>query len=231
MIKGIDKHKIIGIVSDIRLVNGKQKVGKTLKQKRLHMKNKNTKSVKSVKSVKTNSAVKTVKAVKNGPGRPKYQPKFPRSAKWTFGDFCEINGINLETGKGENCTILTLRKFLKRDMLTAAKRSRPNSLVIDTGELGKVDNESGLGRKPTLYSLRSKPVVVATKPAAKSKKTEASVNIGTDSAPEVTTDATAAYEANKAALLAPVTPEPVAVVDTAPTAPVLELVLTDGVKE
>jgi hypothetical protein len=191
------------------------------------MKNKNTKSVKSVKTVAT------VKTVKVGPGRPKYEPSFPRGNKWTFDQFCQVNGIDLETGKGEFCTILTLRKFLKRDMLTASKRNRSNSLVVDTGELGKVDSDSGLGRKPKLYMLRSKIAALTTTkpvPTPKEDKKDISVNIGTDQTP-IDTSATDAYEANKAALLAPVTPEPVAVVDIAPTAPVLELVLTDGVKE
>ena len=123
-------------------------------------------------------------------GRPAYQPKFPRKSKWTFNDFCETNGINLETGKGEKCTILTLRKFIKRDL-----SKNDASLVINTGELAKPNSESGLGRKSALYCLREK--------AIDTTDTEnVTVNVGTDPA-----STTADYEATKAALLAPtVTP-------------------------
>jgi hypothetical protein len=175
---------------------------------------KNTKSVKSVKSEKT------VKTVKVGPGRPKYEPLFPRTNKWTFNQFCEVNGINLETGKGPDCSVLTLRKFLKRDMFSNSGRVRSNSLVIDTGELAPPSSDTGLGRKSKLLQLRSK---LASKsdstPVIKKSDTakEITVNVGTDNTPDVTPDIeptpietsnTAEYEAQKAALLGTPLPTP-----------------------
>ena len=176
-------------------------------------KNKNKKSVKSEKSV---VAAKQVKTGKVGPGRPKYEPTFPRTNKWTFNQFCEVNGISLETGKGEFCSVLTLRKYLKRDMFTASGRIRSNSLVIDTGELAPPSSDTGLGRKSKLLQLRSK---IAGKgdntPIVKKSDTakEITVNVGTDSTPDIDptpieTSNTAAYEAKKAALLGDTLPAP-----------------------
>jgi hypothetical protein len=189
------------------------------------------------KNAENNStATATAKVKSAGPGRPKYTPTFPRSAKFSFADFCESNGIDLETGKGDRCTILTLRKFLTRDMFTVdkngGKRRRPNSLVtIVEGEYAAPRGDSGLGRKGLLFQLRDKAtaavaktptVKAASAPKAKSKKVK---TVKTD-APVADTglsQETQAYEAAKEALLAPTpavtiapTPDPIA--ETAPVA-------------
>jgi hypothetical protein len=105
----------------------------------------------------------------DGPGRPKYTPKFPRSNEWTFTQFMEVNGIETNSdsakfGKGPNCTMLTLRKFMKRDMNILDKkgkivRANPRSLVVNVrGVTAEPNSESGLGRRANLYALRSKGV-------------------------------------------------------------------------
>lgn len=157
----------------------------------------------------------------NGPGRPKYQPVYPRTNKWSFNDFQEANGIDLETGKGANCSKLTLRKHLDRDMYNKAGHLRPNSLVmLVKGEFAP-KSASGKGKRGFLFTLRSKaeavkPEVKITAPkavktskpkAAKIKPTaEVTVDVGTP-APVVENDAVSAetksYEALKAELLAP----------------------------
>ena len=159
---------------------------------------------------KTNKSKKNTAATR-GPGRPQYTPVIPRS-KFTFSDFEEANGVNPNTGKGEKCTTLTLRKWLKRNLL-----GRQSLVVHLKGITAEPTSENGLGRKQYVYQRRSlagnKPTVKAA--PDKSSTVEAST-------PEVTVDvsqATKDYEATKAALgIAPaaviVTPE-----DIAPTAP------------
>jgi len=121
------------------------------------------------------------------PGRPKYSPKFPRSNEWTFTQFMEANGIetnpaSVKFGKGPNCTMLTLRKFMTRDMWNVkgkgrnkVSRIRPNSTIVNVrGVTAEPNSESGLGRRANLYALRAKGVtsqVPAAKPVAKPVKT------------------------------------------------------------
>ena len=108
-------------------------------------KNKNSKS----KSNKVASVSKTVKAKKAGVGRPEYQPSFPRKTKWTFKDFCAANSD--ETGKMK-CAPLTLRNFITNDNA----RKGHSVIILVKDEKSKILAENGLGRKPLLYSLRSK---------------------------------------------------------------------------
>jgi hypothetical protein len=114
------------------------------------------------------------------PGRPKYMPKFPRSNEWTFTQFMEANDIETnpaskEFGKGPHCTMLTLRKFMKRDMWNVKGKGRnkvvracPNSVIVNVrGVTAEPNSESGLGRRANLYALRAKGVtshVPAVKP-------------------------------------------------------------------
>lgn len=117
------------------------------------------------------------------PGRPKYTPKFPRNREFTFTQFMEANDIetnpdSAKFGKGPNCTMLTLRKFMKRDMFILdgkgkIKRARPNSLLINVrGVTAEPNSESGLGRRANLFALRvnkdsiSKPAPKASAPKA-----------------------------------------------------------------
>lgn len=106
----------------------------------------------------------------DNPGRPKYTPKFPRSAEWTFTDFMARNGIETNPkskrfGKGPNCTMLTLRKFMERDMyfhkpgkaLVAKNRTgkNPKSLMVHiTGVTAEPNSKSGMGRRADLFCTR-----------------------------------------------------------------------------
>lgn len=103
-----------------------------------------------------NSKNKSESSVKQGPGRPRYAPKIP-SGKFTFDRLCELNGVDTETGKGENCSALTLRKFLKRDMYTEKGNPRNTSeIVLLKDEKREPDSEKGLGRKALVYIRRDK---------------------------------------------------------------------------
>ena len=155
----------------------------------------------NTKNTIKSAATKTAKSIKSkGPGRPKYTPSFPRKSKWTFNEFCVANGVDLETGKGKT-TILTLRKFLDRDMFTRAGKTRGTSTIIQVKGEFAPQPKGKLGRRGFLYQLRN----VASKPAhvKAAKSNSVSVNVGT-AATEVASD----YEAQKAALLAPTAPTP-----------------------
>lgn len=135
------------------------------------------------------------------PGRPMYDPKWPRAKEFTFRDLCEAQGMRF-TAKGKyvqgsgECTPLTMRKFLKRD-----KASRGHSVLVLLDATADPNSRKGLGRKAHLYSLRNR---VSTRTAKAPEATPADVSQSTKD-----------YEATKAALLAdtsvpvtaPVTPE------------------------
>lgn len=152
---------------------------------------------------------KNVSAVKHeSPGRPKYQPVFPRSKEWTFTDWMEANGIETNPGsknfgKGPNCTMLTLRKHLERDMyfhkegkpLIAKFRTKANpksNIVILKDVTSEPNSDSGLGRRAYLYSLRANASVKRATKTTKTTATSGDVS-----------DATKQYEETKAILTAP----------------------------
>ena len=144
----------------------------------------------------------------NDPGRPQYEIKWPR-AKFTFTDLEIENGVNPNTGKGKNCTTLTLRKGLKRDQ---AKRG--HSVIVCLKDiLAEPNSKSGLGRKQLVYARRSMAEKYANKTSAP-RKAKADVPVNVSTAPvDATSQATVDYEAQKAALLAPtpavtITPDP-----------------------
>ncbi len=130
------------------------------------------------------------------PGRPRYEMKFPKGAEWTFVQLMRVNGVdtvkrlangkdNPNYGKGENCTMLTLRKNL--DFCIYAKTAKgkvskrkgidPNSIVVPVeGVTAEPDSDSGLGRRATLYRLRAVPAKdhsaeIAAAPVATAPKT------------------------------------------------------------
>jgi hypothetical protein len=137
------------------------------------------------------------------PGRPKYTPVYPRTKEWTFTDWMEANGIDINPnsksfGKGPNCTMLTLRKAMERDMffhkqgkrIVAANRTKANprsTMLVVRGVTAEPNSESGLGRRATLYCLRAKGAsvkhaTVAPKASAKpAVKAKASAKISTKS--------------------------------------------------
>lgn len=131
-----------------------------------------------------------------GPGRPMYQPVIPKG-KFTMADFCEANGVDVKTGKGKNCSKLTLIKFMGRKQGKAMIRKVK-------GELAAPANKNGLGRKSFLYERI--PGTVAT------KSTKAVKAAKSTKAPKAAKSTASDYEATKAALLAPtpavvITPE------------------------
>jgi len=145
------------------------------------------------KNVKAKAKARKNATAKRGPGRPKYVPIIPRG-KFTFSDLETANGVNLETGKGERCTTLTLRKWVKREV-----GSRKGAIIRVKNILAEPNSESGLGRKQYVFIRR---------PAENTPK---AVKPSTEKAPAQTT---ADYEATKKALLA----ETAVPVDVAPAA-------------
>lgn len=131
---------------------------------------------------------KNSKAQNRGPGRPKYTPVIPRG-KFTFTDLEEANGVNTKTGKGKNCTTLTLRKWLKREL----SNRRSGAIVLLKDVLADPNSKSGLGRKQYVYTRRAG--VTAPKAAAPkaTRKAKATADVS---------QSTQDYEATKAALLA-----------------------------
>jgi hypothetical protein len=148
-----------------------------------------------------------------GPGRPAYEPKVPQS-KFTFADFMELNGVNFETGKGPNCSKLTLDKWLKRD-----KESKGKSMIVKLDETREPNSKNGLGRKTYVYVRRSKLDTLKSAKVA-TGKSKVSVNVGT-AAPKArkaknVSAATSEYEAQKAALLVPAWAVTITPVEPAP---------------
>lgn len=161
-----------------------------------------------------------------GPGRPKYRPNIPKG-KFTFTDFEIANGVNPKTGKGKDCTTLTLRKWLKEDL---SKRGH-STIVHLKDTFAEPTSKAGLGRKQYVYQRRAGVSVKAvahapeTPAAGKSKATKKSRKTAKTPAdtviPVVEVNAispeTANYEAQKAELLAPVVSiAPAPMVDTPP---------------
>jgi hypothetical protein len=174
-------------------------------------------SVLLVKQLNQKQLNMSKQSTKQGPGRPKYSPDFPRKTNWTFIDFMEVNGVesNPESkkyGKGPNCTKLTLTKYLGRDMFYLfatgkrkgqpdRSRPRPNSTVkLVKDEFAEPNSENGLGRKGFIYTLRNKPAG-QPKTTRKARTTRATSDVS---------PATKQYEELKAILAAP-TPAPAAV--------------------
>jgi hypothetical protein len=191
---------------------------------------------------------KSATATYDHAGRPKYRPSWPRSQEWTFADLMTANGVETNSksktfGKGPNCSMLTLRKFMDRD----AELKDGSEIVTVMNKDGKPvtckpNSKSGLGRHALVYSLRNaknsrqltadarklsatgaKPAPVARKVTRKAKKTVAAAN--------------ADYEAQKAALLTPTpavvitTPAPAADATPAPVAPAAAAPVTAPVVE
>ena len=123
------------------------------------------------------------------PGRPKYTLRLPTRKEFTFQDILEVNGVETNPaaknyGKGENCSLLTVRKNLKRDMYILHPKSgkilrvNPRSRVcLVKGVTAEPNSTTGLGRRALVYCLRenkdnvSKPTVkTATPKAAKATR-------------------------------------------------------------
>ncbi len=182
--------------------------------------------MKNNKKNKTAPKAKTSTQTHAKPGRPRYVPKIPRG-KFTFSDLEVENGVDPKTGKGENCTRLTLRKWSKDEL----KNTRSGLIIRIKDALAQPNNEKGLGRKAFVFQKRVGATAGAPKASApkapKTEPAEVSVNVGLS-------EDTQAYEATKAALLGttteavviapePVTETPAPVAETpAPEQPVTE---------
>lgn len=155
------------------------------------------------------------KVEKNKPGRPKYNPVFPTTDKWTFNDFEITNGVDPQTGKGEKCSRLTLRKWLDADMYTEEGNLRKSSqIVLVKKELSPSGSIKGLGRKRLVYQFRNKvntDKVITDNPVVETPVADVTVNVGTDTVtetPETTgiSQETLNYEAKKLELFGPSIP-------------------------
>jgi hypothetical protein len=165
------------------------------------------------------------------PGRPRYTMKFPRSAEWTFTQLMAVNSVETDKaskrfGKGDNCSMLTLRKNLEHDMYLHAEgkpcvsanrtRTNPRSQVVEVkGVTAEPDSESGLGRRATLFRLRSVPAKDHTATKAP-RKAKVKATIATAKA---TIEAAKAILAEPAAVVT-IAPAPAPVAPVIPTAPV-----------
>lgn len=158
-----------------------------------------------------------------GPGRPKYQPVFPTRKEWDFLNFLDANGVNPKTGKGKNCTKLTLTKFLDRDLWIRAEsrgkkkgkilRANPKSIVVRLANtFSEPESKSGMGRKGFVYSLRAK---LTGKPAKAPKTAKVEKTPRKTRTPKTAdlSSATKQYEELKAILA---TPTPAVTVTPAP---------------
>jgi hypothetical protein len=176
------------------------------------MKNKNNKK-------KVSTAVKH-----DHPGRPQYSLRHPTRKEFTFMDILKANGVDTDKvtaggkvnpnyGKSDNCSLLTIRKSLERDMYfhttgkraIAANRTRVNprsEFCIVAGVTAEPDSASGLGRRALVYCLR--------------------VNKGNVSKPTAKTDAPAKVASAPKATRKPRTPKTSASTSQTPTADALD---------
>ncbi len=166
--------------------------------------------------------MKNTQVKQSGPGRPRYSPKFPAKLRWTMLDFQLRNGVNPTTGKGDNCSKLTLVKFLADQL----RNTRSGLIVKLKGETTAPSSDSGLGRKAFLYTLRSRKDEVTAKTATVKPKAKKALDTASKSTVSVKIAPAPSYEETKAALgltapVAEAAPEPVAPapMPTAETAP------------
>ena len=156
------------------------------------------------------------KVKSNGVGRPSYSVKWPYN-KFTFNQLLEHNGVNLKTGKGKNCSRLTLFKALQRNT------KGPKSVIVKLDVTREPNSKKGLGRKAAVFLRREKFTALKTASTSTvSVKVSGPRKTRKSTAPTSTED----YEKLKASIAAPVAP----VAPTAPevpvnTAPVVEPVI------
>lgn len=98
---------------------------------------------------KTNNMKTKVTKSYDHPGRPAYIPAVPRS-RFTMNDLCEANGVNLKSGKGKNCSRLTLVKWVAKQL----DNKRSGLIVKVKDETSEPNSKKGLGRKAFLYIRR-----------------------------------------------------------------------------
>ena len=163
-----------------------------------------------------NKSKKQINTAKhNHPGRPRHILALPSREEFVFQDICKVN---------PDCSLLTCRKGLKRDMYilhpktNKILRVNPRSRVcLVKGVTSEPNSTTGLGRRALVYCLRvnkgsvSKP---AAPKAAVAPKTTAPKAVRTPRAPKSQTPTADTLDLIHAALAAP---DPVAL-----AAPVIE---------
>ena len=111
-------------------------------------------------NAKKNKNENQVPTVGNGikhehPGRPRYTMLFPSTLTFTFTELMRANGVdtrkyagnghaNRNYGKGENATMLTIRKNIKFDLARG-------EVYLMKGYTAVPDSDDGLGRRGLLY--------------------------------------------------------------------------------
>src|ERR1039458_1496462 len=118
-----------------------------------------------------NKSKKQINTAKhNHPGRPRHILALPSRKEFVFQDICKVN---------PDCSLLTCRKGLKRDMYILHPKTKkilrvnPRSRVcLVKGVTAEPNSTTGLGRRALVYCLRvnkdsvSKPAAKAVAPAA-----------------------------------------------------------------
>ena len=117
-----------------------------------------------MKTVKNKNKKNTTATAHDHPGRPRYTMVYPATLTFTFVELMNANGVdtrralkngdeNPNYGRGENCTMLTVRKNLK------------HALANDDAFLMRgytaVPDSNGLGRRGLLYRHQSTPFAKA----------------------------------------------------------------------
>lgn len=88
---------------------------------------------------------------KRGPGRPPYEPIYPKHTPFSFREFCLAQGMEFKARSGQyikstgTCTPLTLRKFMD---------NRGCPVVEVPGLYAEPLSKRGLGRKAFMLALR-----------------------------------------------------------------------------
>ena len=112
------------------------------------------------------------------PGRPRYEMQYPLTLTFTFTELMDANGVdthkyagnghkNKNFGKGENATMLTIRKNLKYELASEVKLpdkeilKKTPSVYLMKGYTSKPVSDGGLGRRGLLYRLASTPFATA----------------------------------------------------------------------
>ena len=117
-----------------------------------------------MKTVKNNNKKNTDPKSQDHPGRPRYTMVYPATLTFTFVELMQANGVdtrrtlksgddNPNYGRGDNCTMLTVRKNLKFAL------SNEDAFLMKG--YTAVPDSNGLGRRGLLYRHQSTPFAEA----------------------------------------------------------------------
>ena len=200
---------------------------------------------------KKNTSATAILVKHEHPGRPRYTMLFPSTLTFTFTELMRANGVdtrkyagngheNRNYGKGENATMLTIRKNIKFDLARG-------EVYLMKGYTAVPDSDDGLGRRGLLYrhkdtafskalaeaKIRGAEGLTDEVSAPKAKATRKSRKSDTAAVNKTIADAQAILaEPASTVVIAPVAPStipdavhnpivaPAPVAETAPVAPV-----------